>query len=69
MSRDKKSVLALGPLSPGGEGQHWIEPKHDFPAPRVIVNATSTGIYAGPSWNIRPGGETHKQYRSRGHGC
>ncbi len=69
MTRSTKSVMAIGPLTAGGVGAHWVEPRHDFPEPRRIVNATSTGIYTGPAWNIRPGAEAHKQFSSRGFGC
>jgi hypothetical protein len=69
MTRNKKSVLCLGPLTPGGEGKHWVEPKHDFPAPRQITNATSTGIYTGERWHTREGSEVHKTFKSRGFGC
>lgn len=69
MSRKKTQHLAIGPLSPKGKGKHWVEPKHNFPAPVTICNASSTGLYAGPRWNIRPGAELHKQYPSRGIRC
>lgn len=62
----RKGTLAIGPLSPGGIGAHWVEPKHNFPAPRVVVNATSTGVYTGESWNLRPGAEAHKRFKSVG---
>lgn len=71
MPRSKKNCLAIGPLSPTGTGQHWVEPKHDFPAPVTITNATvpSSIPYTGTVWNIRPGGEDHKKFHSRGFSC
>jgi hypothetical protein len=69
MTRKQQQTLSIGALSPGGKGQHWVEPDHRFPAPRLVCNATASGTYAGPRWQIRAGGEVHKQFRSRGHGC
>lgn len=69
MTRAVKSV-PIGPLSSrSADNKHWVEPKRDFPVPTKVCNSTATGTYHGPQWNLRPGAEAHKQFKSSGQGC
>jgi predicted transcriptional regulator len=37
--------------------------------PRTFCNATTTGTYTGPAWNIRAGSDRAAAIPSRGTGC
>lgn len=67
-----RNVLAIGPLSlKNGTGRHYKQESRSIAlAPEQIphVNATMKAPYTGPAWNIREGGEAHKQHKSHGIG-
>jgi hypothetical protein len=69
----RKPTLCIGPLSPKGQGRHWIEPPLNLPPPQTITNATSTApldltrLWANSAQ--RPGCNDFLKHRSRGLGC
>lgn len=68
MSRPKR-VVTIGPLSPNGPGKHYIPEREHFDVPSRVTNASSVQPYTGTAWNLRPGAEAHKQFKSKGVQC
>lgn len=65
MSTRSRSV-AIGPLSHKGSGQHFIAPPLNLQVPTRITNAGSSKPYVPAPWYVRPGGEDHLKFKSRG---
>lgn len=73
VARYFERMVSVGLLQQRGE-QHYATSAGrarintiDEPLSRAEIRSfTTTGAYTGPNWNIRPGGEDHKQFRSRG---
>jgi hypothetical protein len=52
----KKGTMAIGPLTSGGVGRHWMEPRHSFEATGRICNASTTEPYVPQDRTVyRPG--------------
>jgi hypothetical protein len=64
----KPGKMAIGPLSPNGQGAHWFQPPQNFTQPDRITNAGSSGTYTGERWQTRPGSD-HSHLKSRGTAC
>ena len=62
----KKPVLNIGPLRPGGAGQHMKHEKVSFELPSKIAAGTTTELYVPSPWPVRPGADDHKRFKSRG---
>ena len=50
------------------EAGHGFNSQPSTP-PRTFCNATTTGTYTGPAWNIRAGSDRAAAIPSRGTGC
>lgn len=63
----RATSVSIGPLSQRSKSNgHFAPAPADFQPPSKHCNASMGGRYTGPAWNLRPGAETHKQFKSKG---